>query len=796
MEVCSMRKQGSVLKGGSLERILAKLEGFRVFAENSALGVAVADLRGRLKYVNSALAELLGYSVKEMVNHPFKDFLHPDDRWKVMRLFLRIIALRRQPGYLEFRAVRKDGTVLYFWSKPSRFMVNGKTVGFQAILVDITRLKETERKLTETNRKLEMFLRTATEGIIVTDQNDNLTFVNKAFVNIVGYKEKELLGLNLRKIVNEEGFQKIRRETEIRKKGRMSRYEIVLRRKDGKERVVQVSASPLWDENGNYVGTITVVMDITERKKMEEKIRESEERLKKLIEYAPDAIYINDLNGNFIDGNRQAEILTGYRKEELIGKNMLEIGLLPEKYLQKAVEALQKNVRGEKTGPDEFELIRKDGTSVFVEISTFPVARGDSFEVIGIARDITDRKRMEEALKESENKYRTLFESANDSLILLDTSGRIVDVNKRAGEVFGGSKEELLGKHFTEVNVYSQEDLPKLLDSFSRILDGKEGYLSLTITNKQGQERHLESSSSIIRTRDNALSGILIIARDVTERNYMQKKLEEYSQQLENLVEERTKQLKEAQEQLLKSERLAAIGQVAAMVGHDLRNPLASISGATYYLKRKLGQKLDDKARQMLEIIERDVQYSNKIINDLVEYSREIKLELTETTPKSLMKDGLALVEIPRNVKLLNLTQDKPKIKADVDKMRRVFANIIKNAVDAMPDGGKLTIISRKSDENVQFMFIDTGVGMAKEVVEKIWTPFFTTKAKGMGLGLPICKRIIEAHGGKISVESIVGEGTTITVTMPIEPKPKEEGGENKIWVKLPESLLSTTTKA
>jgi PAS domain S-box-containing protein len=791
-----LSKQGCVVKGESLESILAELKGFRVFADNSALGVAVADLKGRLKYVNSALAELLGYSVQEMVNNPFRDFLHPADKWKVMRLFLRIIALKRQPKYLEFRVVRKNGEILHLWSKPSRFMIDGKTVGFQAIVVDITRLKETERKLVETNRKLEMLLKTAMEGITITDPNDNLTFVNKAFANIVGYKERELLGLNMRKLVDEKDFQKIKGETEFRKKGGVGRYEIVFRRKDGEPRVVQVSASPLWNEKGAYAGAIAIVMDITENKKMEEKLRESEERLRKLVEYAPDAIYINDLNGNFIDGNKQAEFLTGYKREELIGKNMLEVGLLPEKFFQKAMEALRKNMLGEKTGPDEFELIRKDGSRIFVEISTFPVTRGGKVEVIGIARDITDRKKMEEALRESEKKYRTLFEGANDTIILLDASGKIVDINKRAEEVFGGSKKELLGKHFTEVNIIPQKDLPKLLASFSRILGGKEGYYSLTIKNKQGQERHLECSSSIIKTEDNTLSGILIIARDVTERDYMQKKLEEYSQQLENLVEERTRQLKETQEKLLKSERLAAIGQVAAMVGHDLRNPLASISAATYYLKRKFYQKLDEKAREMLEIIERDIRYSNKIINDLMEYSREIKLELTETTPKAIVMDGLALVEIPRNVEVLNLTQDEPKIKVDVEKMRRAFANFIKNAVEAMPNGGKLTILSKKSDENIQFIFVDTGVGMAKEVVEKIWTPFFTTKAKGMGLGLPICRRIIEAHGGKIHVESIVGEGTTFTITIPIEPKIEEKGGENRIWVNLPESSLSMTTKA
>jgi signal transduction histidine kinase len=155
----------------------------------------------------------------------------------------------------------------------------------------------------------------------------------------------------------------------------------------------------------------------------------------------------------------------------------------------------------------------------------------------------------------------------------------------------------------------------------------------------------------------------------------------------------------------------------------------------------------------------------------------------------------LSLVEVPENIQVLDLTQSEPKIKMDVAKMKRVFANFIKNAVEAMLEGGKLTISTKESDGNAEIMFIDTGIGIAKEVMEKIWTPFFTTKAEGMGLGLPICKRVIEAHGGKISVESIVGEGTTFAVTIPVEPKPKEKG-DGKIWVNMPESLLSTTTKA
>ena len=231
------------------------------------------------------------------------------------------------------------------------------------------------------------------------------------------------------------------------------------------------------------------------------------------------------------------------------------------------------------------------------------------------------------------------------------------------------------------------------------------------------------------------------------------------------------------------------------MVGHDLRDPLTGISGAAYYLKMKLGPKAEKRMIQMLEIIEKDIQYSNKIITELMDYSREIRLELTETTPKSIIAESISLIRIPEKVQLADSTLNEPKIKIDIDKMKRVFANFIKNAVEAMPQGGKLTISSRASSNNVEFMLIDSGVGMAKEVSEKIWTPFFTTEAKGMGLSLAICRRIIEAHQGKISVESLVGEGTTFTITIPIEPRTRVEGGE-KVWVNMPESLLSTTTKA
>jgi signal transduction histidine kinase len=245
---------------------------------------------------------------------------------------------------------------------------------------------------------------------------------------------------------------------------------------------------------------------------------------------------------------------------------------------------------------------------------------------------------------------------------------------------------------------------------------------------------------------------------------------------LEKQLDKANEDLRRAQEQLLKTERLAAIGDLAGMIGHDLRNPLQGIAGAAYYLKTRKNGLLEDKEREMLNTIEKCVAYSNKIVNDLVEYSKEINLDIVETNPQSLMEDTLRQVDVPVSVEIANQTQIQPTLVIDKDKIERVFKNLIKNAFDAMPDGGKLTIKSERAEDMVAFSFEDTGVGMSQETLSKIWTPLFTTKAKGMGFGLAICKRLIEAHEGKITVESTLGKGSLFTVMFPLKAKPTENG--------------------
>ena len=378
-----------------------------------------------------------------------------------------------------------------------------------------------------------------------------------------------------------------------------------------------------------------------------------------------------------------------------------------------------------------------------------------------------------------------------DSLILTDLEGKMLVVNQSLVNLLEYKEAELVGESADTLFVeerFRSEMLKKLLT------DGVLRDYETKWKTKAGEEIQVSFSGCVARNKEGQNVGIVGVVHNITERKRMENELKRYSEHLEELVEERTKELKETQEQVLRSERLAAIGEVAGMVGHDLRNPLTGIKTAAYYLKKKQGSRMDASEKEMLELIDNAVDNANRIINDLLDYSREIRLELAECSPKSLLNDTLSLIQVPNRIKILDYTLNEPVIRADTSKMERVFVNLIKNAIDAMPEKGTLEIRSSRKAKTVEFVFTDTGTGISEQIMAKIFTPLFTTKAQGMGFGLAICKRVVEAHGGKITVESVVGKGTTFTITLPIEAKLESE--DQKEGIIPQESLLPTATRA
>jgi signal transduction histidine kinase len=216
-------------------------------------------------------------------------------------------------------------------------------------------------------------------------------------------------------------------------------------------------------------------------------------------------------------------------------------------------------------------------------------------------------------------------------------------------------------------------------------------------------------------------------------------------------------------------QKLETMNEVSRMVAHDLRNPLTGIKGATYALKKNYGEALGEKGEDLLKLINDCVDYSDKIVTDLWEYSSEIKLDKIKASPSKLVKNALSTLIVPEKIHVANEAGKENLLMVDTGKIERVFSNLIKNAFDAMPNGGTLLITSKKAKGEVEIDFIDTGVGMSDEIIKQLGKPFFTTKAKGMGVGLSICRRIIESHGGRIEVRSIKGEGTCFAVFLPTQ---------------------------
>jgi PAS domain S-box-containing protein len=376
-----------------------------------------------------------------------------------------------------------------------------------------------------------------------------------------------------------------------------------------------------------------------------------------------------------------------------------------------------------------------------------------------------------DGISNSEGKYQTLWEKAGDGLVYLDWKGNVLDINRKILELTGLKREEIIGKPFYKLGLVNRKIVPKLLGRVKDTLQGKptSGY-QMTIRRKDGFEKQIEVDASVIRIK-RVHVGILAVVRDVTDQKRLERMLEEYSERLVLEVEARTRELKEANERLLKAERFAAIGELSGMIGHDLRNPLTAIKNAMYYLRRKQSFSAGSKEKEMMDIVDKSVEYANKIISSLLEYSAEIRLEIEQCSPKELLDYVLLMVQVPERGRIVDRTEYKPKIWIDVNKMERVFLNLIKNAFDAITERGTLKISSKLVGDNVEIVFTDDGVGMSEQTLSKIFNPLFTTKAQGMGFGLAICKRIVEAHCGKISVKSTVGRGTTFTITLPIEHK-------------------------
>jgi PAS domain S-box-containing protein len=331
-----------------------------------------------------------------------------------------------------------------------------------------------------------------------------------------------------------------------------------------------------------------------------------------------------------------------------------------------------------------------------------------------------------------------------DALFLVDTEGKIIVSNKAASRLLGFETRELVGR---QLNAVTQD--PGIME----VLLGRSFPISLEtdLTTKQSQLIPVSISRSVVFTKRGSLIGYVLICRDITERKRMEGRLAE-------------------------AQRLAAIGETAAMIGHDLRNPLQAMSSTVYLAKGLVAsEKVKDKkeAAELLSTLDDTVRYMDKVVSDLQDYAQPVQVEPVEVNLLDLIRTTVSSMRIPESVQVtVDIDDGSADLRLDPTLFRRVLTNLILNAVQAMPNGGKLTIDGSNGDGSITLAVQDTGVGIAPENLEKIFNPFFTTKAQGQGLGLPVCKRLVEAQDGTINVTSQVGKGSTFTFKIPSGNKP------------------------
>ncbi len=496
-------------------------------------------------------------------------------------------------------------------------------------------------------------------------------------------------------------------------------------------------------------------------------LQASERRYRELFDLQPDTIIVSDLEGNILDANSAMETRTGHGREELLHMNLKQ--LADQETVARFPERI-KMIVDEGSASFEVKSIGKEGVIRDLEVRGRLVDHEGNRAIMLVTRDITERRKSEEAIRREKNFSASLLESLPGVVYLKDATGKFLRWNKNLESLSGYSADEI--KRVNEWGFFWAEEDKALIqqkaqEAFEKGSATSEG----TFVTKNGTR--LPHIVTALRVEFEGKPCLVGIAIDIGERKRLEEQLRLHSEHLEELVDSKVRELKEVNDRLVKVERMAAIGEMAAMLGHDIRNPLQSIIGATDNLETRLDPS-NTQTSKMLAIIKDGVDYSNQIINDLLDFSRELRLELSRSTPQAIVRETIAHLVVPANIKVSDRTEERPIVNIDRGKMRRALQHVIENAIQAMPGGGEVTISSKPVGSEVEFVITDTGIGMTEDVLEKIFTPLFTTKAKGIGLGLAISRRIIEAHGGSISVESKVGEGSCIRLKIPINPNRKE----------------------
>jgi len=526
-------------------------------------------------------------------------------------------------------------------------------------------------------------------------------------------------------------------------------------------------------EDKRPVRMLGVMIDVTAQKELMEELRCSEENYREIFNGTSDAIFIHDAsNGKILDVNQAMLNMYGCSYDEALSGDLGKFSKGVSPYT--ADDAKLKLQEAVEQGSCSFEWVARklSGEFFWADVNLRSAMIGHHHRVLASVRDISSRKQAVEQLHEAHERLDLLISRMPIGCILWSPQFTVNMWNPAAETIFGFTAAEMMGKE--PYGTIVAEDLRPVVEPvWQRIISGDKSAHSVNenIT-KQGKTITCEWYNTPMLDASGQLTGAISMVQDISQRKAAEDELEKYRSTLEELVRERSAQLEVAQAELVQKERLAVLGQLTATVSHEIRNPLGTIANALYLLRESLqGAEYASLGKPLL-LAERNVERCDTIISDLLDFSRQRRIEKTAINIDDWLTELLEEMNLPKHIQLQRDLSVDSAVPIDPERLRRALVNVINNALQALdevdkPDK-KLLFRSRLVDATCEIIVQDNGPGMSQDVLSRIFEPMFSTKNFGVGLGVPIIKNILEGHSGGVEYHSKFGTGTTVIMWLPL----------------------------
>jgi len=768
-ELHETRRQLELLAGAEVERKVAGEElkqseekFYKAFLSSPDMIVITSLKDGKYIDVNDNFVNVTGYTRDELIGHNVDEFnlwVNPEDSARMTKLLQEKGQFKSE----EFSFRVKSGEIRFWLCSAEIININTEPCMI-AVAVDITERKKTEQALRDSESKLAIAFHSSPQAIAITTVKDGrFVEVNDSYLRLSGLTRQELIGQTAATLnitwMNPAERQRVAKV--LKEKGRIDNDEVEFISKTGQKQFMLFSAEVI--DFGGERCIISSSTDVTDSRLIEQALRESEEKFSKAFSSSPTAVCIVSVaESRFLEVNDSFTRFVGYPREEIIGRTPDELNFWVNKEdIQKMGDVLQKTGRLDNM---EIKSRMKSGEIRAGLFSAQTIDIAGKVSMILVITDITAEVEAKEALRESEEMFSKAFRASPMIVTITRLSdGAYMEVNQSFTRVFGFTREETIGRLSADMNVWmrpgDRENMVRHLKSLGHI--SNEVYAFRT---KAGDARTCLFSAELIEYEGETC--ILSVTNDITEY----KRMEAQALEAENLRE---------------VDRLRT--ELLANVSHELRTPLAGIKGFTtmlidYDKRLTLAEK-----QEYLDIINKNSDRLVELIEQLLEMSRlgvgMLAIKTAPTNLARLCQDIItqARVRAPNHVFVLDLPSRLPRIVIDANRIRQVLDNIINNSIKYSDAGTEITLSVRKNGDHLLLTVTDHGIGISEDDLPLVFDKMFHSPHKqksglpGAGLGLAICKGLIEAHGGKIWIESEVGKGTRCFFTLPLTPESHRE---------------------